>query len=165
MASRRTGQRYVGYVRWWMMSERVELGKTRDDAPSPQEEDKRERAEATLGFETRIAEAYAALEAMLKDGERMRLQSEAEGENLPFEMAEDRYNGTMGEGAEQDALLDNGERTSKDKAETPVAGPSARVRPRVTDGGGGKVGDHDDDVGEGAEQATLSPCGTEDDHG
>ena len=32
-------------------------------------------------FETRIAEAYAALEAML----------EAEGENLPYEMAEDWY--------------------------------------------------------------------------
>jgi hypothetical protein len=29
----------------------------------------------------------------------------------------------------------------------------------VTDGGGGKVGDDNDDMGEGAEQATLSACG------
>ena len=43
--------------------------------------------------------------------------------------------------------------------ETPAAGPSARVRPRVTNGGGGKAGDHGDDVGEGAERATLSTCG------
>ena len=56
---------------------------------------------ARLGFETRIAEAYAALEAMLEDKERMRLQSEAEGANLPYEMAEDRYDGTTGEGGEQ----------------------------------------------------------------
>ena len=53
--------------------------KTRDGAPSPQEEGEWERAAARLGFETRIAEAYAALEAML----------EAEGENLPCEMTED----------------------------------------------------------------------------
>ena len=56
-------------------------------APSPQEEGERERAAAGLGFETRIAEAYAALEAML----------EAEGENVPCEMAEDWYDGTTGE--------------------------------------------------------------------
>ena len=43
--------------------------------------------------------------------------------------------------------------------ETPAVGPSARVRPRVMNGGGGKAGDHDDDVGEGAERATLSSCG------
>jgi hypothetical protein len=47
---------------------------------------------------------------------------------------------------------------------TPILGmtaadPSARVRPRVTDGGGGKAGNHDDGTGEGAEQATLSTCG------
>ena len=46
--------------------------KTRNGAPSPQEEGERKRAAARVGFETRIAEAYAALEAML----------EAEGENL-----------------------------------------------------------------------------------
>jgi hypothetical protein len=33
------------------------------------------------------------------------------------------------------------------------------VRPRVTDGGGGKAGNDDGDMGEGAEQATLSACG------
>ena len=53
--------------------------KVRDGAPSQQEEGERKGAAARLGFETRIAEAYAALEAML----------EAEGENLPCEMAED----------------------------------------------------------------------------
>jgi hypothetical protein len=34
---------------------------------------------------------------------------------------------------------------------TTATGPSTRVRPRVTDGGGGKAGDHDGDTGEGAE--------------
>ena len=48
--------------------------KTRDGAPSPQEEGERERAAARLGFVTRIAEAYAALEAML----------EFEEESLPW---------------------------------------------------------------------------------
>ena len=43
--------------------------------------------------------------------------------------------------------------------ETPAAGPSARVRPRVTNGGDGKAGNHAVDVGEGAERATLSSCG------
>ena len=37
--------------------------------------------------------------------------------------------------------------------ETPAAGPRAGVRPRVTGGGGGKVGDHDNDMGEGAEKS------------
>ena len=89
--------------------------KTRDGAPSPQEEGKRERAAARLGFETRIAEAYAALEAMLEDEERMRRQSEAEGANLSYEMAEDWYVGTMRGGAEQNALSDSGERTVEEK--------------------------------------------------
>jgi hypothetical protein len=40
-----------------------------------------------------------------------------------------------------------------------AAGPSAGMRPRVTDGGGGKAGNDDGDVGEGAEQATLLSCG------
>jgi hypothetical protein len=40
-----------------------------------------------------------------------------------------------------------------------AAGPSARVRPRVTDGGGGKAGNLDGGVREGAKQATLSACG------
>ena len=34
--------------------------------------------------------------------------------------------------------------------ETLAAGSSARMRPRVMNGSGGKVGDHDEDVGEGA---------------
>jgi hypothetical protein len=42
---------------------------------------------------------------------------------------------------------------------TTAVGASARVRPRVTDSGGGKVGDQGGDVGEGAEQATLSSGG------
>ena len=101
--------------------------KTRDGAPSLQEDDEREKAAARLGFGTRIAEAYVALGAMLDDEERMRPQSEAEGANLPYEMAEYRYDGTTGEGAEQDALLDNGERTAKDKAEDPIAGIKSKV--------------------------------------
>ena len=44
--------------------------------------------------------------------------------------------------------------------ETTAAGRSARVRPMVKGGGGGKVGDHDVDAREGAEQATFSSCGT-----
>jgi hypothetical protein len=42
-----------------------------------------------------------------------------------------------------------------------AAGPSARVRPRVTDGGGGKAGDDERDMGEGVERATLSYGGKE----
>ena len=72
--------------------------KTRDGAPSLQEEGEREKAVARLAFETRIAEAYATLEAMLEEEERMRLQSEAEGTNLPCEMAEDWYDGATREG-------------------------------------------------------------------
>ena len=102
--------------------------KTRDSAPSLQEEGEREKVAARLDFETRIAEAYTALEAMLEDGERMRLESEAEGANLPDEMAEDRYDGTAGEGAEEDALSDNGERTAKYKTEDPIAGMKRKLR-------------------------------------
>ena len=40
--------------------------KTRDGTSSLQEEGERERAAARLGFETRIAEAYATLEAMIE---------------------------------------------------------------------------------------------------
>ena len=57
----------------------------------------------------------------------MRLQSEAEGANLPYEMAEDRYDGTTGEGAEQDALLDNGERMAEDKAKDPIESIKSKV--------------------------------------
>ena len=91
--------------------------KTRDGAPSPQEEGERERAAARLGFETRIAEAYVALEAIL----------EAEGESLPCEMMEDWYDGTIGEGAEQDTLLTNEKRTAEDKAEDSIASSKSKV--------------------------------------
>ena len=43
--------------------------------------------------------------------------------------------------------------------ETTAASPSACVRPMVKGDGGGKAGDHGVDAREGAEQATLSPCG------
>ena len=43
--------------------------------------------------------------------------------------------------------------------ETAAAGPSARVRPMVKGGGGGKAGDHGVDTREGVEQATLSSRG------
>ena len=66
-----------------------------------------------LSFEARIAEAYAALEAMLEDEERMRLQSEAEGADLPYEMVEDRYDSTTEEGAKQNALPTCRERTTE----------------------------------------------------
>ena len=43
--------------------------------------------------------------------------------------------------------------------ETPATGPRAGVRPRETDGGSGKAGNHGGDMGEGADRATLSSCG------
>ena len=43
--------------------------------------------------------------------------------------------------------------------EITAAGPSARVRPMVKGGGGGKAGDHGVDTREGAEQATVSSRG------
>ena len=46
---------------------------------------------------------------------------------MPYEMAEDRYDGTTGEGAEQNALSANKERTGKDKAEDPIAGKERKV--------------------------------------
>ena len=82
-----------------------------------QEEGERERAAARLGFETRFAEAYAALEAML----------EVEGENLPCEMVEEWYDGTTGDGAGQDSLLTRGERTTEDKAKEPIASNKSKV--------------------------------------
>ena len=88
----------------------------RDGAPSPQVEGEQERAAARLGFETRIAEAYAALEAML----------EAEEESLPCETTEDWYDGTTGEGARQDTLPTKGKGTAKDKAEDPIVAAKAR---------------------------------------
>ena len=47
-----------------------------------------------LGFRARIAEAYVALEAILKEEERSRPQVDAEESDLPHEMAEDWYDGT-----------------------------------------------------------------------
>ena len=65
--------------------------KTCDGAPLPQEEVERQRAAARLGLEARTTEAYAGLEAMLEDEERMRLQSVAQGASLPYEKVKDRY--------------------------------------------------------------------------
>ena len=65
---------------------------------------------------------------MLEDEERMRPQSEAEEANLPYEMAEDRYDGAMEEGAEQNALSICGERMAEDKAKNPIAGSGSGVR-------------------------------------
>ena len=91
--------------------------KTRDGAPSPQEEDERKRAAARLGFKTRIASAYAALEAMI----------EAEEESLPCGRTEDWYDGTAGKGAGQDTLPTKGKGTVQDKAEDPIAGSKSNV--------------------------------------
>ena len=52
---------------------------------------------------------------------------EAKGENLPCEMAEDWYYGITEEGAGEDALLTNGERTAEDKAEIPIACNKSKV--------------------------------------
>ena len=43
----------------------------------------------------------------------MRLQSEAEGADLPYEMVEDRYDSTTEEGAKQNALPTCRERTTE----------------------------------------------------
>ena len=99
----------------------------RDGAPSPQEEVERLRAAARIGFKARIAEAYTVVEAMLKDEERERLQSEAEEVDLPYEMAEDRYHGTTEEGAERNAVSVCGERMAEDKVENPIADSESRV--------------------------------------
>ena len=87
------------------------------------------------------------------------------------------YNGDIGEGAEQATLLPCGEGTAMEAGnygfgtwrpetsseeetsggaatlhtlvlETSASGPRAGVRPRVTDGGGGKVGNQDDGMEE-----------------
>ena len=75
--------------------------RTRNSTPSPQEEVEWRNAAARLGFEARIAEAYTALEAMLETEERMGLQFEAEGADLPYEKAKYRYDGTMEEGGNE----------------------------------------------------------------
>ena len=120
----------VGRVCQRMDDERVGKArrKTCDGAPSPQEEVERQRAAARLDVEDRIAEAYAALEAMLEDEERMRLQSEAKGAGLPYETAEDRYDGTTEEGAEQNSLSVCEERTIEDKVEDLITDTESEVR-------------------------------------
>ena len=88
------------------------------------------------------------------------------------EAERERYIGTTGEGAERAALSTCGERSTEDEVgdgEAAIAGSSGHKgvrawRPETssgekTGGGGGKVGDHDSDIGEGAERATLSSCG------
>ena len=98
-----------------------------DGAPSPQEESEQKRESARIGMEARIAEAYAALEAMLEDEERRRPQSKAEEAYLPYEMAEDRYHGTTEEGAGQNTLPTCGERTTEDNARIPIVGSESGV--------------------------------------
>ena len=46
----------------------------------------------------------------------------AKEKDLPYEMAEDRYDGTTGGDAEQDTPLTCGKRAVEDKAEIPIAG-------------------------------------------
>ena len=75
-----------------------------------------------------IAEAYTALEAILKEEERSRPQVDAEETDMPYEMAEDRHDGATKEGAEQNALWTCGDRTAKDKAEIPIANSESGVR-------------------------------------
>ena len=86
------------------------------------------------GKETVEEEAASVLEACIMGG------GVATNDDVRMEVATD-ITSTSGGAATLHAL----------DLETLAAGPSARVRPRVTNGGGGKAGDHDDDVGEGAE--------------
>ena len=102
--------------------------KAHDDAPSPQEEVEWQRAAARIGFEARIAEAYAALKAMLEDEERSSFQSKAKEADLPHEMAEYRYDGVMREGVKQNTLPTCGERMAKDQAENQIADKESEVR-------------------------------------
>ena len=48
--------------------------------------------------------------------------------NVAYDMAEERYIGTMGRGVEQDTLPTCGNRTTKDKAKIPVADSESGVR-------------------------------------
>ena len=86
--------------------------------------------------------------AMVEEEERSRSQADAEETNLPYEMVEDRYDGTTGGDAEQDTLLSCGKRTVKDKAEIPIAGSRSRDRqfrarqletPDIGEASGGKA--------------------------
>ena len=81
-----------------------------------------------------IAEAYTALEAILKEEERSRPQVDAEETDMPYEMAEDRHDGATKEGAEQNTLSACGNRTTKDKAELPIGDSESghwRSKPRL----------------------------------
>ena len=120
----------VGRVCQRMDDERAgkAMRKTRDGVPSPQEEVEWQKEAARLGFKARIAEAYAALEAILEDEERGKLQSEAEGSDFPYKLGEDWYDSSTEEGAEQNALSVCGERTAEDKAENPIAYSERDVR-------------------------------------
>ena len=115
----------VGRVCQRLDDERAEKAKRkgRDGVPSQREEAERQRESARVGVGARIAEAYAALEAMLEEEERRRPQAETEKTDLPHATAEDRYHGTTGEGAEQNALSTCGDRTAKDEAEIQIAEP------------------------------------------
>ena len=58
----------------------------------------------------------------------MRPQADAEETDLPYEMAEDRYDGATEEGAEQNALSTCRDRTTKDKTKIPIADSESGVR-------------------------------------
>ena len=112
----------VGRVCQWLDEEQVVKArrKTRDGAPSQQEEGARQRESARLGLRARIAEAYVALEAMLEEEERSRPQSGAKKTDFPYEMAEDRYDGTTEGGAGQNTLSTCENRMVEDKAEIAI---------------------------------------------
>ena len=73
-------------------------------------------------------EAYAALEAMVKDEERTRPQVEAKDTDLPREKAEDRYDSATEEDAGPNSLPTCGERTAMDKAKNPIANSESGVQ-------------------------------------
>ena len=88
-------------------------GKARDDAPSQQEEGARRRESVRLSLEARTEEAYADLKVMVEEEEKSWLRTKAgdtgligipEETNVAYDMAEERYIGTTGRGAEQDTL-------------------------------------------------------------
>ena len=96
--------------------------KTRDGAPSQQEEGARHRESARLSIKARVEETYAALKALVEEEKRSRSQADAEETDLPYEMEKYRYDGTTGAGAEQDTLSTCGNRTVEAKAGIPITG-------------------------------------------
>ena len=65
---------------------------------------------------------------MFEEEERSRTRVDAKEMDLPYEMVEDRYDGTMEGGAKQNSLWACGNRMAKDKAEIPIADSESGVR-------------------------------------